>query len=363
MKYDRIWNFNPGPAAVPLEVLEHMHDNWFNYQNTGMNLMEWSHRSKEYDAIHNETVALVKKLLGLGDEFHVLFLQGGASTQFAMIPMNFLLDGKSADYVNTGSWSVKAIKEARLFGNVNIAFDGKEINYTRLPKQNELKLTDGACYVHLTSNNTIKGTQYLSFPDTGDVPIACDMSSDFFSHRFDPKPFGIIYGGAQKNLGPSGVTLVILRDDFFKTARSGVTSMLSYSTHVDKNSLFNTPNTFGLWFMNRVLNWLDDMGGLAAMEERNREKAQILYGFMDDNAEFYRGTVEKDSRSWMNACMRLPSEDLEAKFVAEGKSAGFNGLKGHRSVGGIRVSMYNAIPPEAIRDLVEFMKDFMAKNG
>ena len=223
MKYDRIWNFNPGPAAVPLEVLEHMHDNWFNYQNTGMNLMEWSHRSKEYDDIHNETVALVKKLLGLGDEFHVLFLQGGASTQFAMVPMNFLLDGKTADYVNTGSWSVKAIKEAKLFGNVNIAFDGSEVNYIHLPRQDELKLTDNACYVHLTSNNTIKGTQFLDFPDTGNVPIACDMSSDFLSHRFNPNPFGIMYGGAQKNLGPSGVTLVILRDDFFKTSRSGIT--------------------------------------------------------------------------------------------------------------------------------------------
>ena len=363
MKYNRIWNFNAGPAAVPLEVLEYIHENWFNYQNTGMSIMEWSHRSKEYDVIHNDTVSMVKKLFGLGDEYHVLFLQGGASLQFAMIPMNFLLEGKTADYINTGSWSTKAIKEGKLFGNVNVAFDGNEVNFTRLPKQHELKLTENAAYVHITSNNTIKGTQFIEFPDTGSVPIVSDMSSDIFSHRFDTSPFAMIYAGAQKNLGPSGVTLVIIRDDLLQTARSGLTTMLNYHTHVEKNSLYNTCNTFGIFFMNRVLHWLDDMGGLDAMEACNRRKADMLYGFMDDNADFYRGPVDKDSRSWMNVCMRLPSEDLEAKFVAEGKVAGFNGLKGHRSIGGIRVSMYNAIPPEAIEELLVFMKEFMAKNG
>ncbi len=244
-----------------------------------------------------------------------------------------------------------------------MAFDGSEFNFTRLPKPEELKLTPGAAYVHLTSNNTIKGTQFRAFPDTGGVPIFADMSSDILSHRFDPQPFGLIYAGAQKNLGPSGVTLVILRDDVLKTARNGVTTMLAYKTHVEKNSLFNTPNTFGIYFMGLVLQWVVDMGGLDAVEKRNREKADLLYGFIDEHSDFYRGTVEKESRSWMNVCMRLPSEELEAKFIAEGKAAGFNGLKGHRSVGGIRVSMYNAIPPEAIRELISFMKDFMAKNG
>ncbi|NQU04744.1 MAG: 3-phosphoserine/phosphohydroxythreonine transaminase [Calditrichaeota bacterium] len=363
MKYDRIWNFNAGPAAVPLEALEAVHKNWFNYQNTGMALMEWSHRSKEFDAIHNETIALVKKLLGLGDEYHVLFLQGGASLQFAMMPMNFLGEGRTADYINTGSWSVKAIKEAKLFGDINIAFDGNEVNFTRLPKQDELKLTKNAAYVHITSNNTIKGTQFFDFPETGDVPLICDMSSDILSHRFDPKPFGMIYAGAQKNLGPSGVTLVILRDDLLKTAHKGITTMLTYDIHVEKNSLYNTPNTFGIYFMGEVLKWIDGLGGLKAVESRNREKADLLYGFMDENVEFYRGTVDKDSRSWMNVCMRLPNEELEAKFIADGKDAGFNGLKGHRSVGGVRVSMYNATSPEAIKELVVFMKDFMATNG
>ena len=363
MKYDRIWNFNPGPAAVPLEVLEHVHENWFNYMETGMNIIEWSHRSREYDGIHNDTAALVKKLIGLDDNYHVLFLQSGASLQFAMVPMNFLGWGKTADFINTGSWSEKAVKEAMLFGNVNIAFDGKEVNYTSLPKQFDLKLTEGAAYVHLTSNNTIKGTQFFDFPNTGDVPIIADMSSDILSHRFDPKPFGLFYAGAQKNLGPSGVTLIVIRDDMLQEANDGLTTMLSYSTHVKKNSLFNTPNTFGIFLMGRILQWIVDMGGLEAMEDRNRRKAELLYGFMDENSGFYRGTVDKESRSWMNVCMRLPEEELEAKFVTEGKTAGFNGLKGHRSVGGIRVSMYNAIPVEAIEDLVDFMKDFMAKNG
>ncbi len=363
MKYDRIWNFNAGPAALPLEVLEKIHEKWFNYEGAGMAVMEMSHRSKEYDAIHNHTVEMVKKLLGLGDEFHVLFLQGGASLQFAMVPMSYLGEGKTADYADTGSWSTKAIKEAKLFGNVNLAFDGKAVEYMRLPKQEDLNLTSGAVYVHLTSNNTIKGTQYFNFPDTNGVPIVCDMSSDILSHRFDPKPFGLIYAGAQKNLGPSGVTLVIIRDDFYQKARTDLTSMLCYKTHVEKNSLYNTPNTFGIYTMGVVLDWIEELGGLDAMEARNKEKADLLYGFLDDNAGFFRTPVAKDSRSWMNVCLRLAGEELEPKFIAEGREAGFNGLKGHRSVGGVRVSMYNATPPEAIKDLLEFMKDFMAKNG
>ena len=362
MKYDRIWNFNAGPSAIPVEVLEKVQEGWFNYQNSGMNIMEMSHRSKEFDAIHNETIELIKQLLGIGDDWHVLTVQGGASQQFATVPMNFLGEGQTADYINTGTWSTKAIKEAKLFGNVNVAFDGNEVEFKRLPKQDELKLTDNAAYVHLTSNNTIKGTQFLTFPDTNGVPMVCDMSSDILSHQFDPSPFGMIYGGAQKNLGPSGVTLAILRDDFYKTAREGVTAMLSYKTHVDKNSLYNTPPTFGIFVMNNVLKWIKGNGGLAGIEARNKAKADMLYGYID-GSDFYRGAVAEDSRSWMNVCLLLPDKELEPKFVAEGRAAGFNGLKGHRSVGGIRVSMYNATPPEAIEDLVGFMKEFMAKNG
>jgi phosphoserine aminotransferase len=340
-----------------------VHEKFFNYEGAGMAVMEMSHRSKEFDKIHNDTIARVRELMGIGDDYHVLFLQGGASTQFAMVPMNFLGEGKTADYVDTGTWSTKAIKEAKLFGNVNVAFSGKEIGYTRLPKQDELQLTDGARYVHLTSNNTIKGTQYFDFPNTNGVPIVCDMSSDILSHKFDPSPFGLIYAGAQKNLGPSGVTLVIMRDDFYQTANEGITSMLAYKTHVDKNSLFNTPPTFAIYLMGEVLRWMIEMGGMDAMEARNKKKADTLYGFIEANKDFYNCPVAEDSRSWMNVVFRLPSEDLEAQFVKEGREAGFNGLKGHRSVGGCRVSMYNASPPEAIDDLVVFMKDFMQKNG
>jgi len=364
MKYDRIWNFNAGPAAVPLEVLEQVYAEWFNCKGTGMALLEMSHRSKEYDAIHNNTIALVKELLGLDDRFHVLLLQGGASTQFAMIPMNFLLPGRTADYINTGTWASKAIKEAKPLGSVNVAFDGKAENYMRLPRQDELKLSSDAVYTHFTSNNTIKGTEYFKYPDLGNSPMVCDMSSDIMSHKFDATKFSLIYAGAQKNLGPSGVTLVVIRDDFYQTARlEGLPTMMSYKTHVDENSMYNTCPTFAIYFMGLVLQWIKDNGGLAGMEKRNRAKAELLYGFMDKHADYYRGPVDKGSRSWMNICMRLPSEELEEKFVKEAKAAKMIGIKGHRSVGGIRFSCYNAVPIEAMQAAVDFMGDFMKKNG
>jgi len=364
MKHDRIWNFYAGPAAVPLEALEKIHQSWFNYNGEGMAVMEMSHRSKPYDEIHNNTAGLVKKLLGLGDNYHVLFLQGGASLQFAMVPLNFLGNDKEADYIHTGTWSAKAIKEAKLFGNVNVAFDGNDTQFLRLPRQNEVKLTEGAEYVHITSNNTIRGTQFFAFPETNGVPLVADMSSDILSRCFDPEPFGLIYAGAQKNLGPSGVTLVILRNDFYERCiEKNLTTMLHYKTHVEKNSLHNTPNSFGIYFMECVLQWIDDMGGLKAMEAHNREKADLLYGFINNNDGFYCCHIEKDSRSWMNVCFHLPTEALDQEFVRQGAENGFIGLKGYRSAGGCRVSMYNATPPEAIRDLVDFMQDFMDKNG
>ncbi len=363
MKYDRIWNFNAGPAAVPIKVLERVHKQWFNYNRAGMNVMEMSHRSKEFDKIHNATIERTRELLKLGRDYHVLFLQGGASTQFAMVPMNFLGKGQTADYINTGTWSTKAIKEAKLFGKVNVAFDGNEVDFMRLPKQDELKLTRGAAYVHLTSNNTIKGTEFFRFPDTGAVPLVSDMSSDIFSHRFSAKPFGLIYAGAQKNLGPSGVTLVILRDDFFRTAKAKLPTMLNYATHVEQNSLFNTPPTFAIYFMGEVLKWLLDQGGLKAMEEKNKEKAKLLYGFFDEHKDFFRLPVKRKSRSRMNVCFRLHDEKLEAKLIAASPKAGFSGMKGHRSVGGLRISMYNATPIGAIRDVIRFLKDFMKEHG
>jgi phosphoserine aminotransferase len=363
LKYDRIWNFNAGPAAIPLEVLERVHENWFNFGGTGMNVMEWSHRSKEYDEIHNEAISRVKRLMGLGEDYHVLLLQGGASTQFAMLPMNFLAEGQTADYINTGAWSKKAIAEAKGFGNVNIAFNGEEVEFKRLPMQAELNLTPKARYVHITSNNTIKGTQFHTFPDVADVPLVADMSSDILSHEMDFSQFSMIYAGAQKNLGPSGVTLVILRDDFFQQeAADGVPTMLKYATHIEKNSLFNTAPTFGIYMLGEVLRWVEDHGGVAGMHKRNEEKAKLLYGFFNDNDDYFRCPVEEGSESWMNVCFRLPNEDLEAKMISESKAFGFSGMKGHRSVGGLRISMYNASPIEAVKDVIEFMTEFKTAN-
>ncbi|MFH0884023.1 MAG: 3-phosphoserine/phosphohydroxythreonine transaminase, partial [bacterium] len=296
------------------------------------------------------------------DRFHVLFLQGGASMQFAMIPMNFL-DGGTADYINTGAWSKKAIAEAKAFGTVNVAFDGAAVEFKRLPKRNELKLSADAKYVHITSNNTIKGTQFFEFPKVN-APLVADMSSDILSHKLDFTQFSLIYAGAQKNLGPSGVTLVIVCDDFLKTAKlDGIPTMLQYGTHVEANSLYNTPSTFGIYMLREVLAWVEEKGGLEGIEKRNREKADLLYGFFDENPGYFKCPAEKGSESWMNVCFRLPNEELEAKMISESKAAGFSGMKGHRSVGGLRISMYNASPIEAVRDVIAFMKDFMAKNG
>ncbi len=363
MNYNRIWNFNAGPAALPLEVLEKIHKDWFNYPNAGMNVMEMSHRGKDYETIHNGAITSLKKLLNLNDSYHILFLQGGASLQFAMVPMNFLTEGKTADYIHTGAWAGKAIKEAKLFGKVNVAYDGKSINYSRVPRQDEVSLTPGAAYVHVTSNETIGGIEFFDYLKASNAPLICDMSSDILSHDFDAKPFSMIYAGAQKNLGPSGVTLVIIRDDFLKTAKTtGIPTMLSYQTHIDENSLYNTPPTFGIYTMSLVLQWIEGQGGLPGIEKINRTKADTLYSAIDNSGGFYKGTVEVGSRSIMNICFTMASEELEDKFIKEAKGAGFVGLKGHRSVGGIRVSAYNAVPLAAIEALTKFMGEFKWKN-
>lgn len=360
---ERIWNFNPGPATLPLPVLEKMKEEIPNYNNTGMAVMELSHRSKDFAAIHEQTKSLLRELFGIPENFNVLFLQGGASLQFAMIPMNLLSSDKSADYINTGSWSKKAIKEAKLFGNVTIAGSSEDTNFNRIPKLDELKLDPNAVYVHTTSNNTIAGTQWKNFPDTGNIPMACDMSSDILSRKLDISKFGIIYAGAQKNLGPSGVTVVIIRDDVLEKCKDDLTTMLKYKTHVEKDSMFNTPPTYSIYIMKLVLEWMKNQGGLEAIEKINIEKGKLLYGIIDNNKDFFRGATEVDSRSLMNVTLRLPTEELEAKLIADGLAAGFGGLKGHRSVGGIRVSMYNALPLEGIQALTEFMLDFAKKNG
>ncbi len=361
---DRLHNYYAGPAALPTEVLEEAREELLNFQSSGCSVMETSHRSKEYDAVHNEAVSLVKELMGLDDKFHVIMVQGGASSQFAMVPMNLLSEGKSADYVLTGSWSQKAIKEAKNIGTVRVAADTSVDGvFTSLPKQDELDLDSNATYCHITSNNTIFGTQFRTFPNVGNVPLVADMSSDILSHKFDPSPFGIIYAGAQKNLGPSGVTLVIIRDDVLQQCNTNLPTMFTYKTHVDKNSLYNTPPTFGIYLMNKVLNWIKSNGGIKGVAKENTAKAELLYGTIDNSNGFYVNNIPADDRSQMNVVFRLPSEDLEKKFVADGLDAGFLGLKGHRSVGGIRISMYNATRLSSIEKFVGFMNDFSAKNG
>ena len=362
MKADRIYNFNPGPAALPLSVLEEIQENFLNFQGSGMSITEISHRAREFDDVINDAVARTKRLLGLDDNFEVLFIQGGASLQFCMIPMNFLPPGKSADYVDTGTWSTKAIKEAQLQGkSIAVVASSEDKNYSYIPKN--LAFNNDAAFVHLTSNNTIKGTQWAEFPDTNGIPIICDMSSDIMSRPLDVNRFGMMYAGAQKNAGPAGVCLVIIRKDLLDWIPDTVPTMLKYSTFAAKNSLYNTPPCFAVYTVQLVLKWLEEtIGGLDKMAAINQAKAQLLYGYMD-GSDFYRATAAADSRSLMNVTFRLPSEDLEKQFVEKARANGLGGLKGHRSVGGCRASIYNAITLEAVQALVDFMKSFAQKNG
>jgi len=358
---ERVYNFNPGPSTLPLPVLEKMKAELLDFDNTGMSILETSHRSPEFIAVHAETKALVREVAGISDDYHVLFAGGGASMQFAMTPLNFLQDGKSADYINTGAWSKKAIKEAKMVGNVNVAGSSDDKNFTYLPKS--LNLDPNACYVHMTSNNTIFGTQWHEFPDTGSVPLICDMSSDIFCRRLNFSKFKMFYAGAQKNLGPAGVTLIVLHKDMEPKMNDGILSMLSYKTYIEKDSMFNTPPCFAIYTVKLVLEWIKEQGGLEAIEKVNDQKQKLLYGAIDASDGYYRGTVEKADRSWMNATLRMKDEDLEKKFIADAKAIGLHGLKGHRSVGGIRVSMYNALPLAGIEKLVKFMDDFKKSNG
>jgi phosphoserine aminotransferase len=362
MKENRVFNFNPGPAAIPLEVLEEIQGEFLNFKGSGMSITEISHRSKPFDEVINDAIERTKRLLKLDDRFNVLFIQGGASMQFCMIPMNLLADGKSADYVNTGTWSTKAIKEAQLLKkNINVVASSEDKNFSYIPEN--IKFSPDATYVHVTSNNTIKGTQFSTFPDTGNIPIISDMSSDIMSRPLDMEKFGLIYAGAQKNLGPAGVCMVIIREDMLERVPDTVPSMLKYTTYSSKNSLYNTPPCFAIYTVQLVLKWLEEkIGGLKNMDIINKKKAALLYDFFDTSS-FYRGTAEKNSRSLMNVTFRLPNEDLEKTFVADATKNKLVGLKGHRSVGGCRASIYNAMPIEGIEALVDFMKVFESKNG
>jgi len=358
----RIYNFNAGPAALPLPVLEEIRDEFLDYKGSGMSITEVSHRSKWFDNVINEAIERAKRLLGLDDNFQVLFIQGGASLQFCMIPMNLAIKDRPVDYINTGTWSTKAIKEAEIQGlDVRVIASSEDKNFSYIPRDFE---SDGeAAYLHFTSNNTIKGTQWAKFPESKGVPLVSDMSSDFMSRPMDVNPFGLIYAGAQKNIGPSGTAMVIIRKDMLERVQDNIPTMLKYSTFAEKNSMFNTPSCFIIYTISLVLKWLEEtVGGLIEMEKINKEKAKILYDFID-NSGFYRGTADPDSRSLMNVTFRLPNEDLEKKFVDEALKENMGGLKGHRSVGGCRASIYNATGIQAVKVLVEFMTEFERREG
>jgi phosphoserine aminotransferase len=357
----RIYNFSAGPAILPEEVLKEAQENLFTLPGVGMSVLEISHRSKTFDEIIQTAEKNMRTLLGIPENYSVLFLQGGATLQFSMVPLNIMPPKNKADYIVTGSWSEKAVKEAKKVGAVNIAATTKSENFTRIPEQKELKLDADASYVHYTSNNTIFGTEWKKEPEVGNVPLVCDASSDFMHKKLDVSKYALIYAGAQKNIGPAGVTVVIVRKDMLERSADTLHTYLNYKVHADGVSLYNTPNCFGIYIIGLVCKWLLKNGGLDAMYKLNVEKANVLYNFMDANADFYKGTAQKDSRSLMNVTFRLPSEELEAKLISEATKAGFSGLKGHKSVGGLRASIYNAFPKKGVEDLCSFLKDFKAK--
>ena len=358
----RAFNFNAGPAALPLAALERAQRELIDFNGTGMSIMEHSHRGKAYDAVHNEAISLLRELLSFGEDYQVLLLQGGARLQFAMVPMNFIPDGGSADYLLTGSWAEEAHKEAGRLRKVRVAATTEHDKiYTRIPRQDEIKVDPNATYVHITTNNTIFGSQWHYIPDVGSVPLVADMSSDFLWKPFDVNRYAFIYAGAQKNIGPSGLVVVIVRKSFLEKQRKDLPKILSYSTHAENNSLFNTPNTWGIYMMRNVLAHVKELGGLAAMEKHNRTKADKLYAAFAAAPDFYRCPVDPDSRSTMNVVWRLPTEELEKKFLTEAQAAGMVGLKGHRSAGGLRASIYNAVPMESVDRLVSFLAEFRKK--
>lgn len=358
-----VLNFNAGPAMLPPAVLEQVQVELRDYQGRGMSIMEMSHRSKEFEAINTQAEATFKRLLGLGAGYRVLFLQGGASLQFAMVPLNFLPPGGTASFLMTGSWAEKAYEEASALGKAHIAASTKGDAYRRVPRLDEIDVGPQPAYVHITSNETIQGIQWPAFPSGGDCPLVADMSSDIMSRPVDVGKFALIYAGAQKNLGPSGVTAVLLRESWLATANKNVPTMLRYATHVKNNSLYNTPPSFGIYVLNLVLQWIEKLGGLTAMAERNARKAASIYGAIDGSGGFYRGHAVPEARSQMNITFRLPSEALENQFLTEAQAAGMVGLAGHRSVGGIRASIYNAVGPEACQSLAAFMKEFGRRHG
>ncbi len=358
----RIFNFSAGPAVMPLPVLEQAQRDLVALPGVGMSVMEISHRSKVFEDLLNGAIEDIRALANVPADYAILMLQGGASLQFSMVPMNLLGPGATADYIDTGSWAAKAAKEAARVGSVNVTGSTKADHYNRIPEQHELSLTPGAAYVHITSNNTIEGTQWETLPRVGEVPLVSDSSSDIFSRPIDVGRFGLIYAGAQKNLGPSGVTLVMLRKDLLARTPDALATMLSYKVLSENNSLYNTPNTFGIYILSLTMTWLKSLGGLPAIATINQRKATKLYTEIDRTG-FYRGTARTESRSRMNVTFRLQTGELEEGFEREATAAGLDGLKGHRLVGGMRASIYNAFPEEGIDALVQFMREFERTRG
>jgi phosphoserine aminotransferase len=360
----RAFNFNAGPAAMPLPVLEKMRDELLDYGGTGMSVMELSHRSAEFEAINDRTEQTLRRLLAIPEDYAVAFLQGGASLQFAMVPMNLYVAGKPVDVLHTGAWTSKAIEELKKVAECRLAASGEAQKFSRLPKASEISFDANASYVHICTNNTIEGTQWHSIPDAGSVPVVADMSSDIMSRPVDVKRFGMIFAGAQKNMGPSGVTVAILRKDLAERGSDKIAKILQYRTFIKDRSLYNTPPTFGIYAMGLVLDWIETQGGLAGIEKRNEAKAKLLYDALDAGS-YYKCPVEKDSRSRMNIVFRVAGGDeaIEKKFAKEATAAGLVGIKGHRSVGGMRASLYNAVSIEAVEALISFMREFEKKNG
>jgi len=358
---DRIYNFSAGPATLPYEVLVQAAKDIVNFNNKGIGLIEMSHRSKEFIAVVDECESLLRELMNIPDNYKVLFLQGGASTQFAMVPMNLLRPGKSATYLNTGTWSKKAIKEAKLFGNIDVAYSSEDTLFDRVPLPDEYEAKADAEYLYFVSNNTIYGTQFHQFPET-DTDLVCDMSSDILARTVDVSRFGIIFAGAQKNMGPAGCAVVIIREDLLNKVPDNIPTMFRYKTHAEKGSMFNTPPCFSIYTIGLVLKWLKNLGGLPTIEKMNLEKADLLYQAID-SSDFYTGHARFDSRSIMNVTFNLPTPELEAQFIKEAAAVSFDGLKGHRSVGGCRASIYNAFPREGVEKLVDFMVAFEKKNS
>lgn len=360
---ERVFNFNPGPATLPVSILEEAQRELLNYKGTGMSVVEISHRSKQFEEIILGAEALLKELLEIPANYRVLFIGMGATGQFDMVPMNYIVDGKVGNYVITGSFANKAYKEGVKVGPTHVAASTKDFNFSRVSKPHEIQISENPAYLHITSNNTIFGTQWKEFPVTAGIPVIADMSSDILSKKIDVSKFALIYAGAQKNLGPAGAAVVIIRDDMIEKSNQNLPTMLKYDTYAKNNSLYNTPASFTIYMIKLMLEWVKSEGGLAVIEKRNEDKAGLVYDVIDNSNGFYKGHAELDSRSLMNITFRLPDEDMEKEFIADAAKIGLSGIKGHREVGGIRASIYNAMPVEGCRKLAELMQEFQSKKS